>query len=66
MSVNFFGTECTEPSRTDEVFGICDQIVFNFVLLNHASVCILFQRGGQGNAAKGPHLSRAFPLFNEP
>lgn len=24
MSVNFFGTECTEPPRTDELFGICD------------------------------------------
>ncbi|MCB9287529.1 MAG: hypothetical protein H6560_09440 [Lewinellaceae bacterium] len=24
MSVNFFGTECTEPSKTDELFGICD------------------------------------------
>ncbi len=24
MSVYFFGTECTEPSRTDDVFGICD------------------------------------------
>lgn len=24
MSVNFFGTECTELSRTDELFGICD------------------------------------------
>lgn len=24
MSVNFFGTECTEPPRLDLIFGICD------------------------------------------